>query len=94
MLVAGEGQAPLLQLLHDELPPADGLLAVDRGDAAGGHRDVGELELAALLDDLVDLLGRLGADEDAQQLADGLGPRELGVVDSVAGQLEDALADL
>lgn len=93
-LVARNGQFPLLELLLDELPTADGLLAIDRGDAAFVHRNVGQLEFAGAVDGLDDLGGRGRADEHVEHMADGLGAGELGVGQAVASELEDALGDL
>lgn len=95
VLVASDRQVSLLELLLDDLPPAQRNLLIDRGDAARRNVDVGKLEQAALLDDCLGHLCRLwrlvnGLDE----LSDGVDLRQLGVVDVVARQLEDALVEL
>lgn len=94
VLVARDGQAPSLELLDDELPPADGLLLVDRGLAALVDLHVGQAQLAVEHQLLVHLLGRRGADDDVEELRGVLNAGELGVGDEVARQLEDALVDL
>lgn len=97
MLVAGDRQRSLLELLRDDLPPTNRRLLVDRRDAALVQRDVGQRRQAALLLDRlgdldVDGLGRLG--DILEEVADGLQLHQLAVVGGVAGQLVEALVEL
>lgn len=58
---AGNRQVTLPQLLLDDLPSADGDLAVDGADPLAVHLDVGERgELGPGLEDLGQLLAALG----------------------------------
>jgi hypothetical protein len=88
-------QAPLLQLPLDDLPSPDHLLLVDRRDASAKDRDVWQAgQLAAALE-LLEECGRLGRlSDDGEEVGNGRDGDEPRVWDEVAGELEDAFADL
>ncbi|KAJ0326963.1 hypothetical protein COL5a_006519 [Colletotrichum fioriniae] len=74
---------------------ADLGLLVDGCDALVANADVGQLEQRALLGNGLGDLCRLGRlDDGGDEVADRVDLCELGVVDAVARQLEDALVDL
>lgn len=86
--LARDGQVSLGQLLLDELPSADGHLAVDGGDAAVMQPDVGQLlQLLRLFQNLGQPLRLRLLSGERNEVADGGRGAELGVGDEVAGEL-------
>lgn len=93
--LAKDGQALLLQLLLNDLPPSHLLGLVHRGLPLCIHLDVGQLrQLTRLQDGLVDRPSGRRLDENCEELPDVLDVEQLGVGNAVARQLVDALRDL
>lgn len=94
---ACDRQIALLQLLLDDLPPAELDLAVDGANLLAVQPDVGQLREAAaalLLENLGQLLGLRLLVCHGQDVADGAGGAEAGVGDQAPGELVEALPDL
>ncbi|KAI9151564.1 hypothetical protein HJFPF1_08771 [Paramyrothecium foliicola] len=92
---ARRGEVTLLELLLDDLPPAEGHLLVDGRDAAAVQAHVGQLlQVAAQLERLDELGGGGLLGSEGEQVLDSRGGAQLGVGDEVAGELVEPLSEL
>lgn len=87
-------QVSLLELFLDDLPAADSLLTVDRGDTAAVDLEVRREAVSFGPKCVVQLLGLRSNRGEGSDIADGLSGGESGVGDEGASELVETLADL